>query len=64
MPGSFDLLNDLDLVKLREHVKRARRLAAGLTQDADRMRLIRYADQLEQEANRMEVEAAAPPAAN
>jgi len=39
--------------------KRARRLAQGLTQEADRMRLVRYAEELERRCAKAEAEARA-----
>jgi hypothetical protein len=52
-----------DPIALRDLAKRARRLAAGLTQAADSARLNRYADELEQRAAVLEAQAqaAAPP---
>jgi len=41
----------------RDLAKRARRLAQGLTQDADRMRLVRYAEELELRCAEAEAEA-------
>jgi hypothetical protein len=38
----------------REQAQRARRLAQGLTMKADRDRLLNYAAELEQQANRLE----------
>lgn len=49
----------------REEASRAKRLARQLTQDADRSRLLRYAEQLEHQADDLERDAAGnsmPPA--
>ena len=49
----------------REEASRAKRLARQLTQDADRSRLLRYAEQLEHQADDLERNAAGnsmPPA--
>ena len=40
----------------RDLARRARRLAQGLTPDADRARLLQYAEELEEQANRLEAE--------
>jgi hypothetical protein len=45
----------------RDLAKRARRMVAGLSQDADRARIRRYADELEARAIDLEREAAAAP---
>ena len=41
----------------RDLARRARRLAQGLTPDADRARLLQYAEELDEQANRLEAEA-------
>ena len=49
----------------REEASRAKRLARQLTQDADRSRLLRYAEELEHQADDFERDAAGastPPA--
>jgi hypothetical protein len=38
----------------RDLARRARRLAQALTLDADRVRLLQYAEELEEQANRLE----------
>jgi hypothetical protein len=45
----------------KDLAKRARRMAAGLSQDADRTRIGRYADELEARAIELERQAAAAP---
>ena len=45
---------------LRDFARRARRMATGLSQAADRARVNRYADELEKQAAELEQEAARP----
>jgi len=49
------LLTQVD--SLRDFSRRARRLALTLSLESDQRRLIRYADELEESADRMEKEA-------
>jgi hypothetical protein len=60
-PTSADLLEEAR--KVRTHAARARRMASGLTQISDRLRLERYAEELEQRAADLERQAMpdAPP---
>jgi hypothetical protein len=44
----------------RDLARRARRLAQSLNSDADRNRLLRYAEELEQQANEIEQQATHP----
>lgn len=44
---------------LRDLSRRARRLSQTLTQDPDQQRLVRYAEELDDSASRLEKEAAA-----
>jgi hypothetical protein len=44
----------------RDLARRARRLARELTLDADRARLLQYAEELEEQAKRLEAEGGAP----
>jgi hypothetical protein len=46
---------------LRDLARRARRMAAGLSQAADRTRVNRYADELEKQAAELEARAAQGP---
>jgi hypothetical protein len=46
---------------LRDLARRARRMAAGLSQAADRARVNRYADELEKQAAELEARAAQGP---
>lgn len=47
---------------VREEASRAKRLARTLTQEADRSRLLRYAEELEDQASELERDAnGAPP---
>jgi hypothetical protein len=47
--------------RLREQARRARRLAVTLSGDADRLRLISHAEELEEAANELEKQAQGKP---
>jgi hypothetical protein len=57
-PTSADLLEEAR--KARIHAARARRMASGLTQPSDRLRLERYAEELEERAAELERLALSP----